>query len=64
MNKALTNIILDFSGCDNFIKLCESDTILYRDVEKLIESPAYENAIKLIGHNLGIADKNKWIETF
>ncbi len=64
MKGVLANIILDFSGCDDFIKLCKNKTILYRDVEKLIESPAYKNTIKLIGHNLGISDKNKWIETF
>ncbi|MFR1709028.1 MAG: hypothetical protein ACLSV2_09025 [Clostridium sp.] len=38
MKGVLANIILDFSGCDDFIKLCKNKTILYRDVEKLIES--------------------------
>jgi len=64
MSGKTVDIILDSSGCDNFIMVCKNDTILYKNIEYLIESPAYKDTIKSMGRNWGMPNKKQWIETF
>lgn len=57
-------VSVDNSGIYNFIELCNKKIISVEDVEKLLQSDAYNRAINLMGGNWGIGKYDKWKDYF
>ncbi len=64
MIEKVDKVILNTSGYDSFINLCEKEKVLTRDIEKLLSNKDYTKAIMLMGENWGIPNKKQWIEYF
>jgi hypothetical protein len=64
MIEKIGKVVLDISGYDAFIQVCQMKSILASDVEKLLSTDAYTKAIMLMGENWGLHDKKQWIDYF
>lgn len=64
MSEKVGNIILNTSGYDNFIELCERKSIFTVDIEKLLSTKSYSKAIMLMGKNWGLPNRKQWIDYF
>lgn len=60
----IEKIILNTSGYDSFINMCNLKSISTTDIKTLLETDAYNKAITLMGKNWGLPSKNQWIDYF